>query len=96
MGLDYAEKKCVVCGKRFVVYDPNEYVFKRHISGTDRYFCSWSHIREFDKNRGSKGDRREKIISMLNEGKSVDEVSKTLHAEKSCVRYWQRKLQEAV
>ena len=90
----YQEKKCARCGKGFIVHDPGEYVFKRHIHGTDKYFCSWSCLRIWDGMRGTKAGRREKIQQAIRDGLSVNEICKVTGAEKSTVLYWVKKAEE--
>ena len=89
----YREKKCHKCGKKFVVQNTDNYVYKRWRNGGDKFFCSWSCMRKFDAEQGSKGSRRDKIIEALKDGLSVTEICNRYDVEKANVVYWQNKLQ---
>lgn len=91
-GLSYSEKTCPYCGKGFIVNSPSDWVFKRNFHGADRMFCSWSCVRAWDVKRGTKAERRERIIAALNEGMDVDEICKKLEVDRSNVVYWKNKL----
>jgi len=90
----YKERKCYKCGKHFIVPSPEEWVFKRRINNYPKYFCSWSCIRKYDMNQGTKAERQEKIINALEAGSSVEEICKKFDVDRHNVVYWQRKLQK--
>ena len=50
-------RKCPVCGKRFFIYDPSDWAYKRvgkHIT----YVCSWTCLREYDRQHGGTPKKR--------------------------------------
>jgi hypothetical protein len=50
-------------------------------------------MRENEKNRGSKVERREKIIQAIYDGLSNAEIFKLLGEEPGKVDYWRKKLE---
>lgn len=46
--------KCKQCGKLFIIPCYTDYVYKRE----NRVFCSWSCMREFDRERERKKEER--------------------------------------
>ena len=88
----YNERKCYRCGKVFIVHDPSDWVFRRYLHGTDRFFCSWSCIKAFEEGRGTKTQRREKVIAMLKDGLTVSEVCKLSGMDRTNVIYWEKKI----
>ena len=90
-GLEYSEKQCHRCGKLFIVHSAKDWVFKRNIKG-DKFFCSWSCLRKWEDGRGSKADRRERIIESLLAGMPVDEICKKLDVDTTNVLYWKKRV----
>ena len=92
--LTFKERECWRCGKQFIVHNADEWVFRREVRRRDRLFCSWSCVKAFDREKGSKADRRDKIIEALKDGLSVNEVVNMLDADRAKVVYWKNKLEE--
>lgn len=90
----YIEKKCARCGRPFIVHDPSEYVFRRYVSGADKFFCSWSCLRMWDALRGTKADRRGRIQQAIRDGLSTNEICDLVGADKTTVLYWRKKMEE--
>ena len=88
----YNERKCYHCGKVFIVHDPSDWVFRRYLHGTDRFFCSWSCFKAFEEGRGTKTERREKVIQALKDGLSVNEVCRLTGMARKNVMYRARKI----
>lgn len=88
----YNERKCYRCGKQFIIHDPADWVFKRMLHGADKFFCSWSCLKRFEEERGTKTERREKVIAMLRDGISVAQVAKITGMDRTNVAYWERKI----
>ena len=59
----YAERKCSRCGKIFIFHP--EWVYRISPTDTTRIFCSWSCLQAFRNERGTKADRRDKIIQAI-------------------------------
>ena len=89
--LEFHEKQCARCGKEFIGNLDWAYKIGKRYNAI--MFCSWSCLRAYEKERGSKIDRREKIINALRRGKQVDEIAKELHVDRTNVVYWQKKLE---
>jgi len=85
----YNEKSCARCGKPFIVH--SEWAFKRVANGR-KYFCSYKCMREWENERGSKAERRERIIQAINDGLTTNEIVSLLNVDHSAVNYWRRKL----
>ena len=90
----YQEKKCGRCGREFIIHDPEDYVFKRHLRGGYQYFCSWSCLRRWEAQRGSKTERRDRIIQALKDGLTVKEICELVKVDMSSVIYWKKKMEE--
>jgi len=90
----FNERKCWRCGKPFIVHSYNEWAFRREVKHYDRLFCSWSCMKTFDREKGSKVDRRDRIIEALKDGLSVNEIVNMLDADRAKVVYWKNKLEE--
>lgn len=45
------DRVCCVCGKKFVVYLNNDWVYRRG----NKYMCSWTCLRAYDKKHPTKG-----------------------------------------
>ena len=88
----YREKKCLECGKKFIVQSVDDYVYKRWCNGQDRYFCSWSCVRKWDAEREPKTLRRDRIIDGLKDGLSIAEICNRYGVDRSNVVYWRDKL----
>ena len=89
----YKEKECHMCGKKFIVQSPDQYVYKRLFGRNEKYFCSWGCLRKWEATRGSKVTRRDKIIDALKDGMSVKEICYKFDVDRTNVVYWQNKLQ---
>ena len=61
-------KQCPICGKEFCVLYPDMYRYKRTDRNQLKYFCSWSCLREFDKQKG------EKIMTVLSDDQRAEAV----------------------
>ena len=61
-------KQCPICGKEFSVLYPDMYRYKRTARNQLKYFCSWSCLREFDKQKG------EKIMTVLSDDQRAEAV----------------------
>lgn len=88
----WPEKKCYICGKTFIAMD--DYIFKRSVrTGSYRYFCSWSHLREYDAQVKAKKGRKQnpkvaEIYRLAKEGFSCPEIAEKLGVKVTTVRYW--------
>lgn len=49
-----AEAKCSCCNKQIFMISPTLYVYKQQ----GKYFCSYHCLREYEKNKETKVDRR--------------------------------------
>lgn len=56
------EKKCPVCKKMFMVYDPNAYAFKITKNGQHVPVCSWGCLRYYEKKHMSKHEAKRKAM----------------------------------
>lgn len=52
-------KTCEICGKVFIPQELTSYTYKRTVNGLLKYFCSWSCMRKFDKERGFSYQNKE-------------------------------------
>ena len=91
---DFLSRTCANCGKEFIIHSPEDYAYKRYQSRSMIAFCSWHCMRENERNRGSKAQRREKIIQAIYDGLSNAEIFKMLGEEPGKVDYWRKKLRE--
>ena len=91
--IDAHTRKCPVCGKEFYA-NAERWVFLKFINKKRYVFCSWSCMRAFEKRRGTKADRRERIQQAIRDGLSTNEICDLVGAEKSAVLYWQKKMEE--
>lgn len=41
-------KKCPICGKEFIMYDPN-WIYRFVYNGKTHTFCGWNCMRKFEK-----------------------------------------------
>jgi len=64
------------------------------VHGGNRYFCSWGCLRLWDAQRGTKGERREKMIQAIKDGLTVNEIAELLQIDKSTIVYWKNKLEK--
>lgn len=87
-GLDYCEKKCRRCGKKFIVHG-GEWAFYKHDS---KWWCSWGCMRADERENLSKAERRERIQQAIKDGLTTNEIVSLLHEEKRLVTYWQEKM----
>ena len=87
------ENYCSRCGKSFIVHD-GKWAYRVNDGKYARLFCSWSCLQAFRKNRGSKIERREKIIQAIRDGLSTGEIVKLLNEEASVICYWRKKLEK--
>ena len=85
------EKQCALCGKEFVVH--NEWAYKSSQSDGSMMFCSWSCLQDWRKGRGTKIERRERIIQAIKDGLTTNEISKLLNEETNTISYWRKKLE---
>ena len=87
----YSERKCSRCGKVFIFHP--EWVYRISPTDTTRIFCSWSCLQAFRNERGTKTDRRDKIIQAIKDGLSTNEICKLLNEQARTVWYWRKKLE---
>ena len=59
LGID---KKCPVCKKMFMVYDPTAYAFKIKKNGQHVPVCSWGCLRHYEKKHMSKKEAERKAM----------------------------------
>ena len=85
------ERKCYVCGRHFII--SNEWAYRRTYGTRERVFCSWGCMRKFDKARGTKPERRDRIVQALKDGLSVKEICALLSEDVSVVAYWAKKME---
>lgn len=87
----YAERKCSRCGKVFIYRQ--DWAYRSGSGSGARLFCSWSCLQAWRAERGSRMDRREKIIHAVKDGLSTNEICKLLNEEPKTVWYWKNKLE---
>ena len=85
------EKQCALCGKEFIVHD--EWAYRSNKCDGAMLFCSWSCLQAWRENRGSKAERREKLIQAINDGLTTSEICKLLNEEPRNILYWRKKLE---
>ena len=85
------DRKCAVCGKRFVWFP--EWVYKRGYTDHERFFCSYSCMRQWEHDNRKPAERREAIIRAIRDGLSNREIIALLDEEPDKIRYWRRKLE---
>lgn len=89
MDFHYLEKKCPMCGKKFIARA--EWAYKQY----DRYYCSWHCLQEMRKGKPSRAQKKERIIQAIRDGLTNAEILNLLGEPPSTVDYWRRKLKEA-
>lgn len=98
----YDDRTCPICGKTFCVPDIDVWAYKFRV-GTSRgyskttYVCSWHCLQKIRKKResvirGKKTNSGERIIQMLKEGKSNDEIMDEVGCTYKTIKYWLAKL----
>lgn len=92
---DLRETKCEVCGKTICLLCAENWAYKRQHGKNSKvyYCCSWSCLQQLPaKQENGKWARKGKeILSMLNAGKTTDEIVKETGVTSTTVRYWQKK-----
>ena len=94
LDLELHEKHCIVCNKG-IIAGP-EWVFLVGSTHNKQYFCSWGCMRKFEKNRGTKAERRETIQRAISDGMTTEQIVNTYHVDRTNVIYWQKKMGVAV
>ena len=84
------EHKCPICGKVFIKKEG--WVFKRTIAKHEKDFCSWGCMRKFEVEKGTKIDRRERIIQAIKDGLSNREISSLLDEDQTKINYWRKRI----
>ena len=87
------EHDCPVCGKTFIRVN-DQWAYMRWSGSHQLWFCSWRCLRKWEATHGDKVERREQIIDLLRQGKTVSEVSKILQETFTKVDYWAKKLEK--
>lgn len=90
-------KECYRCGKEFICYDSDDWVFKRTYYGQRRYFCSWSCVKAFDAEHddgGTKKAKRHNVVEALKKGVAVSKIVERYGVDYAMVRYWKKKLEK--
>jgi len=93
-GLTITEKRCPVCGKIFVVNDPDAWAYKTRISNGWRHVCSWHCLRAKTKASVKPSEIGRKIVALLEQGFSKREISRKLGIAPSTVTYWGSRLED--
>lgn len=97
------DKTCPICEKKF--YAPTEeWVYKRRRGNGSSflYFCSWKHLREYERRQEAKPKKTstsakgsgEDIMRMIIEGKRNHEICKTLGVASGTVSYYRGRMNE--
>ena len=90
----YRDRKCPVCGKKFCVLYPDEWVYKRGGRDCGVFLCSWTCMRKHDANKKPAWVRRDRIIQALQDGLNPKEIAMMLDEDLSKVWYWKKKLEK--
>ena len=64
-------KTCPICGKDFIVMYPQLYTYKRKVDGSLKYFCNYSCVRKFDKEK-EEGEKEVGIVFNEKNQKAID------------------------
>ena len=85
------ERKCAVCGKRFVM-TPG-WAYKKSWGKAGKVFCSWKCLRKMETQRKPSAEERKIAIqNALASGLSVNDVSHKLHEDSAKVAYWAKRM----
>ena len=58
MGNTFGEQECPVCGKKFIIRDHSEWVYKLEAKDSKKYYCSWSCMRKDEKRAKRHGTEK--------------------------------------
>ena len=90
--LDIHIRQCPVCKKEFYA-NADHWAYINFIGKKRHVFCSWSCMRKFERERGTKASRQPKIIKALEDGLTVNEISNMLNVDRATVLYWKKKME---
>lgn len=88
----FRERVCPVCKARFI--PTGEWVYKKYYGNSERIFCSWKCLRKTEVERGTKIDRRERIIQAIRDGLTNSEIALLLEEKGTTISYWRKKVEE--
>ena len=94
MAMFPAERKCPVCGKKFLGYDT--WVYKRN----ERMYCSWGCLRKHDRRarvgkttKRMEESEREEVARRLSRGEKPSEIAEKVGVTLGAIMYYKNKVE---